>query len=108
MRVRFDPVEGHEQAGVRPALVLSPDVINEHYSTIMVAAITSQRLDLILPIEVLIEAPEGGLRANSKVLLLQTRCIDKRRVIGTYGNLSPDAMRKVDRALAIATGLMGV
>ena len=74
----------------------------------MVAAITSKRLDIVLPIEVLIEAPEGGLKTDSKVLLLQTRCMDKQRVIGTYGSLPTESMRKIDRALAIATGLMNV
>ena len=30
VRVRLDPVERSEQIGERPALVISPDVINEH------------------------------------------------------------------------------
>jgi len=108
VRVRFDPVEGHEQAGVRPALVLSPDLINEHYSVILVAAITSKRLDTILPMEVSIDAPEGGLKTDSKVMLLQTRSIDKRRVIGRYGSLSDTTLRSVDKALAIVTGLLRI
>lgn len=108
VRVRFDPVEGHEQAGVRPALVLSPDLINEHYSVILVAAITIKRLETILPIEVVIDTPEGGLKTVSKVILLQTRSIDKRRVIGKYGSLSEETLRKVDKALAIATGLIKI
>jgi mRNA interferase MazF len=108
VRVQFDPTKGHEQSGVRPALVLSPEIINEHYSTIMVAAITSKRLDLILPVEALIEAPEGGLKSDSKALLLQTRCIDKSRIIGTYGSLTEVTMKAIDKALAIATGLMKI
>ena len=30
VRVRLDPTVGAEQAGERPALVISPDVINEY------------------------------------------------------------------------------
>ena len=108
VRVQFDPTKGHEQAGVRPALVLSPEIINENYSTVMVAAITSKRLDLILPIEVMIEASEGGLKSDSKALLLQTRCIDKSRIIGSYGSLTVQTMEKIDKALAIATGLLKI
>ncbi|MDP4197982.1 MAG: type II toxin-antitoxin system PemK/MazF family toxin [Bacteroidota bacterium] len=106
IRVVLDPVKGHEQSGIRPAVVLSPLLINEFSSTILVAAITSKRLDRILSVEVLIEAPEGGLKSDSKVLLLQTRSIDKSRIVGVYGSLSQETMNRVDQALAIATGLM--
>jgi mRNA interferase MazF len=108
VRVQFDPVKGHEQAGVRPALILSPEIINENFSTVMVAAITSKRLDLILPIEVFIQAPEGGLKTDSKALLLQTRCIDKSRIIGSYGSLTVQTMEKADKAFAIAAGLLKI
>ena len=104
VRVRLDPVEGHEQAGVRPALVLSPDLINEHLNVVMLAAITSKRLDIVPPFEVLLQAGEGGLKTDSKVMLMQTRSVDKRRVLSQYGSLSEQTMRKVDRALAIAIG----
>jgi mRNA interferase MazF len=106
VRVVLDPVRGHEQAGVRPALVLSPDIINEHYSTVMIAPITSTLVDFDLPIEVRVSAPEGGLKSNSRILLLQTRCVDKSRIIGVYGSLGDETMKRVDRALAITTGLM--
>ena len=45
VRVRLDPVEGSEQAGERPALVISPDVINEPAPTgaLTVSAITRWR-----------------------------------------------------------------
>ena len=45
VRVRLDPVEGSEQAGERPALVISPDVINEHSPVILIAALTSQKTE---------------------------------------------------------------
>jgi hypothetical protein len=34
------------------------------------------------------------------------RCIDKSRIIGSYDSLTAETMTKVDKALAIATGLM--
>ncbi len=105
VRVRFDPTEGHEQAGVRPAVVLSPELINENLGIVMVAAITSKRLDIVLPIEVLLEAGDGGLKVDSKVMLMQTRSIDKRRVFSVYGTLSAETMKRIDMALSISTGL---
>jgi mRNA interferase MazF len=41
VRVRLDPVAGSEQAGACPALVISPDVINEHSPVILIAVLTS-------------------------------------------------------------------
>ena len=38
----FDPQAGHEQAGVRPAVVLSPKAYNERSSLIVVVPVTRQ------------------------------------------------------------------
>ena len=38
----LNPVRGHEQAGIRPVLVLSHDVFNERSGTVIAIAITSQ------------------------------------------------------------------
>lgn len=105
VRVRLDPVEGSEQAGERPALVLSPDLINEHSPVIVVAAITSKKTEKVYPFETLIEAPDGGLSVRSKVCLMQIRSIDQRRVLGIYGAISQPTMKRVEEALKIATGL---
>ena len=105
VRVRLDPVEGSEQGGDRPALVLSPDVINRHSPVVLVAAITSRKTERVYPFEVLIEPPEGGLRTRSKVLLMQLRSIDKARMASVVGALTEGTMARVDEALKVATGL---
>ena len=105
VRVRFDPVEGSEQAGERPAIVLSPDLINEHSPVILIAAVTSRKTDRVYPFEALIEPPDGGLTLRSKVLLMQIRAIAKSRIIGRYEQVSSDTMLRVENALKIATGL---
>ena len=105
VRVRLDPVEGSEQAGSRPGLVISPDLINQHSPIILVAAITSQKLDKIFPFEALIESSKTGLPKRSKVLLMQIRALDKRRIVGHYGSVDAATLGRVDDALRIATGL---
>ncbi len=103
--VRLDPVEGSEQGGRRPALVLSPGLINAHSPVVIVAAITSRKTEKIYPFEALVRPPEGGLAEPSKVLLMQIRSVDKRRLVGLSGHLGPQALDRVDEALKIATGL---
>ncbi len=105
VRVRLDPTEGSEQAGERPAPILSPDIINRHSPIILIAPITSKKTERIYPFEALIEPSQDCLPMRSKVLLMQTRSLDKSRLLGYYGRLPNEAMLQVDQALKIATGL---
>jgi mRNA interferase MazF len=105
VRVRLDPAEGSEQAGSRPALVLSPDLINEHSPVVLIAAITPKKTERVYPFEALIAPPEGGLQERSKVLLMQLRSVDKRRLTAILGSVGPTTMARVEEALKIATGL---
>lgn len=59
--VRLDPVEGSEQGGTRPVVVLSSDILNEALPVLTVAAITSRKADRIFPTEVPLTPPDGGL-----------------------------------------------
>lgn len=105
VRVRLDPVEGSEQSGERPALVLSPDLINEHSPVVLVAPITSKKTTRVYPFEALIEPPEGGVSKPSKVLLIQMRALAKSRIARRYGRVTAKTMERVDAAIRIATGL---
>ena len=104
VRVMLDPVRGSEQGGDRPALVVSPDLINRNSPVILVAGITSKKTDRVYPFEVLIDQ-EGGLAQRSKAMLMQLRAVDRLRIVERYGKVSPSTMEAVDRAIRIATGL---
>ena len=108
LRVRLDPTKGSEQAGERPALVISPDLINEHSPVILVAAITSRKTERVFPFDVLLQPPEGGLSVRSKILLLHLRSADKCRITGRYGEVSEETMHKVEEAIRVVTGLEAI
>ncbi len=105
VRVRLDQIEGSEQAGERPAVIVSPDLINDHSPVIIVASITSQKTDRVFAFEALIEPPDGGLSMRSKVMLMQLRSVNKSRLIGYYGQLNETTMHEVEQALRVAVGL---
>lgn len=69
--ITFNPQTGHEQAGHRPALVLSPDSYNEKTSLAILCPITSQVKGY--PFEVLL--PEG-LEIQGAVLSDQVKNLD--------------------------------
>ena len=104
--VRFDPTIGAEIRKTRPALVLQNDIGNKEAATTIVAAITSKFGPEVYPIEVLIEAPEGGLETDSVVRLDQIRSVDKARLVKKLGRLKPATMREVSKAIAISLGMV--
>jgi mRNA interferase MazF len=66
---RLDPVEGSEQRGSRPIVVVSRDAINESSPVVSAAPCTTYREGRhVYPSQVLVKAPEGGLEADSVVL----------------------------------------
>jgi len=72
--VDFRPVRGHEQDGMRPALVMSDASYNAASSFIIVCPITSNRR----PWPFKMELPEG-LKVRGFVMLDQIKSIDRQR-----------------------------
>ncbi len=106
--VNFDPTLGAEIRKTRPALIVQNDIANRHSPITIVAALTSQFEAPLYPAEVLVPAREGGLQADSVVLLNQLRSMDKLRLIRRLGRLTPATMEKVDRALMLSLGLIAL
>jgi mRNA interferase MazF len=105
---RLDPIEGSEQAGTRPVIVVSRDVINFASPVVVVIPCTTYReVKKLYPSQVLLRAPEGGLRVDSVAVGDQLRAISKTRMGRQWGTLSPEALRRVERALLITLDLPG-
>lgn len=105
---RLDPTEGSEQAGTRPVIIVSRDAINEASPIVVVVPCTTYHAGRrVYPSQVLLQAQEGGLRVDSLVLGEQVRAIAKTRLRTKWGSLSTDALRRIDRALAITLDLLG-
>src|SRR6266571_3425844 len=104
--VAFDPTLGAEIRKTRPALILQNDIANRASPITIVAALTTKFDQELYPTEVLVRAPEGGLDADSVVLLNQIRSVDRRRLMRRVGRLVPETMRLVDRALVLSLGLI--
>jgi mRNA interferase MazF len=108
VRVRLNPVLGSEQGGERPAIVISPTFMNERSSVVLVAPITSKKMERIYPFEARIDHSACGLSLPSKAMLNQIRTIDKERLSGEYGVADDETMAMVDAAIRIATGLVPI
>lgn len=103
---RLDPVEGSEQRGSRPVVVVSRNAINEFGPVVSAAPCTTYREGRrIYPSHVLVKAPEGGLDVDSVVLGEQVRALDKGRLLRRRGELSAATLERLNTALRIAFDL---
>ena len=92
--VDLDPVRGHEQAGRRPALVLSVDKFNQGPAGLaIVVPITGT--DRQQPLHVAIEPPEGGMRKRSFAKPEDIRSVASARLVTRWGRVAPDTLRSV-------------
>lgn len=85
--VDLNPIIGHEQAGLRPVLILQNNILNRHLYTVVVAPITSNLKAKGLMTTYFLPAKLTKLRQDSVALLYQLRTIDKSRLIKEMGHL---------------------
>ena len=104
--VGLDPVEGHEQAGERRALVVSYEPFHRS-GLVTVCPITAARAEARYPGEVAIPSGEAGQTKPGLILCGQVRTVAQERIRGRpLGVLStPEMRRRVRRALAHHLGL---
>jgi mRNA interferase MazF len=74
----FDPQAGHEQAGVRPAVVLSPQMYNERSSLIVVVPVTRQIKGYPFEVELPRELPVQGVVLSDQIKSVDWRARDAR------------------------------
>ena len=103
----LNPVQGSEQGGTRPVLIVQNDVGNAYSPTTIVLAITSQLNKARLPTHVAVPATEYGLSRDSVILAEQVRTIDKSRLRQRVARLEPRTMRRIEDAMAVSIGLQG-
>ena len=103
---RLDPVEGSEQGGRRPVIIVTRDAINRNSRLVVVVPCTTHRADRrVFPSQVLLTAPDGGLNRDSVAMGEQVRSLAVTRLLTRLGLLSPSALARVERALLIALDL---
>lgn len=97
---------GHEQEGMRPALVVHDDDTSGNLSVVMIVPMTSNLKLQNFAHTILIQpSPQNGLSMPSVLLIFQLRAIDKRRIKKTLGSLETDIMEQVNAEMKKLLGL---
>jgi mRNA interferase MazF len=100
--VDLDPTSGREQAGRRPAVVVSVDQLGTGPSglCIVVPLTTTKRPN---PLYIEIVPPEGGVRENSWAMPEMVRSISRRRLVERWGTVRPATLEAVVSRLRLLT-----
>ena len=79
--VTLDPTQGAEIQKTRPCLVISPDEMNEHLQTVIVAPMTTVKRPYPTRVEVRFQGKRG------QIALDQLRAIDRKRLVRRLGTV---------------------
>jgi mRNA interferase MazF len=89
----LNPVRGHEQAGQRPVLILSHDVLNERSGTVIAVALTSEEPRAGYPLT--LELTTSRLPKRSWVKISQIRTLSTERIGKRLGRASDEELARV-------------
>jgi mRNA interferase MazF len=102
--VMLDPTIGREQAGTRPALVISDDLFNQsHAELVVVLPITSKSKGIRSHVEIV--PPEGGLNVISYIKCEDVRSISIQRLGRRLGKVNANIMDEVENRLRFILAL---
>ncbi|MCK9264913.1 MAG: type II toxin-antitoxin system PemK/MazF family toxin [Deltaproteobacteria bacterium] len=93
----LNPTIRHEQAGIRPVLILSHDVFNERSGTVIAVAITSKPQRAGFPLT--LEIASDKLPKQSWVKISQIRTLSVERIGKNITRLSPEELDQVIEGL---------
>ncbi len=92
--VNLDPTVGHEIKKTRPCLIVSPNEMNRHIATVIVAPMTTKAHSYPSRVKCRFEDK------NAHVVLDQLRTVDKARLIKRLGRINGLTQNKVLNVLA--------
>jgi len=92
-----NPTRGHEQAGLRPVLILSHDIFNERSGTVIAVAITSQPQRAGFPLT--LELKTADMPKQSWIKISQIRTLSVERIGKIIGRVSQEEMAQVIEGL---------
>ncbi len=105
--VDLNPVQGREQAGKRPVLVLSIDAINNRpFVVTVIIGTKGENIPNDYVTNVRVSPDESGLPLETVFLCFQLRSIDASRFPGSpAGKLSENTMLRIEDTVRYCLGL---
>jgi len=87
--ISLDPTVGSEIRKTRPCLIISPDEMNRHIQTVIVAPMTTAGREYPTRVFCVFQRKKG------QIVLDQIRTIDKSRLVKKLGSVDAETQREV-------------
>ena len=91
--IALDPTIGHEIKKTRPCVIISPNEMNDHIGTVIIAPMTTKSHDYPSRISI------KFMKKNGWIMIDQIRCIDKSRLIKKIGIIDNAEILKVKNTI---------
>ena len=88
----LNPTKGNEQAGFRPVVILSGNLLNQYLNLVIVVPLTT-KIKNYKGNPVLSPNSTNGLKAKSEILIFHISSISKDRLETKIGNIDPDHLQ---------------
>lgn len=98
--VDLNPTRGREQAGTRPAVVVSAEEFNRGPAGLVIIVPMTTR-ERGIPLHVPLDPPEGGLDRRSFIKCEDVRSVSDQRLVRRFGVLSRETLALVADRLRI-------
>jgi mRNA interferase MazF len=85
----LEPAYGKEMKKTRPTVIVSPDVMNQHIGTVIIAPLTTRSRKYPSRVNITFKRKKG------QIVLDQLRAVDKRRLLKRLGKISRRNANKV-------------
>ncbi|MEC4889302.1 MAG: type II toxin-antitoxin system PemK/MazF family toxin [Nitrospira sp.] len=92
--IRLDPTQGREIRKTRPCLIISPDEMNQHIETVIIAPMTTKGRPYPTRVPVRFKGKSG------QIVLDQIRTVDKSRLVKRVGKIDDMTRTQVLALLA--------
>ncbi len=87
----LNPCKGSEQAGFRPVVILSGNLLN-HYLPVVITVPLTTKIKRYKGNPILKPSKKNGLTSESELLIFHIRSISKDRLIKKTGNIEPEEL----------------
>lgn len=94
----LNPVKGQEQAGMRPVVIVSGNLLNEHLNVVICCPLTTKiknyKGNIILQPD-----ERNKLKAESEILVFHIRSVSKERLVKKIGVISQESIQDIRQTL---------
>jgi mRNA interferase MazF len=94
----LDPSKGSEQAGFRPVVIISGNLLNQHLPVVIVVPLTT-KVKKYKGNPVLAPGKSNGLKQESEMLIFHIRSISKDRLIAKLGSIETPELEHAVKTL---------